>query len=271
MVQMRGTVFFQQAKAGWTEHIHFKEVSYETCAAQLDGLCNLRFPTLADDVTIQHLRLSDDEIPGDVRVVSPRAEWRLERKDIGMFGTGDQPHTCALVKIYSGHLYRRNLYMRGLPDDKTFPAGQLLRSGAWWNNVVLWVMELRSGRYAIRVQDREALPYKPISLIETQAPNIGRVHCTAHGLPIGGRCKLIRTGLGWATGVLFPYLIIDADTIQLVGGNVPISDAGPWPGKGWLHGVNLVLKDVTGANVEQVTHRMAGRPFGSPVGRRKRR
>jgi hypothetical protein len=213
------------------------------------------------------IRVSDDLIRRDSQIYqcTPQ-EARGKNPDIG---GSDIANTCLLLRIEASALIRRSLYMRGIPDDIALNGGQLSMTPAFLGAYQPWVNLLKSGPWAVRSID----PLSPSTAISNivQAAGTGIVTITTTGpgtltLPAIVTIRGVR-GAIQVNGTWNVLSIIDSFnfTIKL---NQYIST---WTGQGLVFKNQYKVTVINQVYAMRISHRISGRPFDSPRGRRRAR
>jgi len=109
---------FNQGKTGWSETWYWTGSNYDQALTNLRGLATPRKGLLGSGATIEYLRVSDVAVKGDSQVQLVQ-EWGTS----GDPPNADQPWNAVYVRCEAGPLYRRQVWLRGLPDEWIAPAG----------------------------------------------------------------------------------------------------------------------------------------------------
>lgn len=102
---------FQFGARGWSEIYYVEKSSHVAASNTFDTLMDSRRNLLGLGCSIIATRVSDVDIPGD-SLVREVALLPPSNNPVS-----DNPTNCWYTQIRSGNLYRRQLHLRGMPDD----------------------------------------------------------------------------------------------------------------------------------------------------------
>lgn len=269
MPLIRATFFFKDSGGyGWTETIHNAGADLTTVLPRALSLATTRRNMLGSTARLTFIRVSDDEVKRDSRVIQIPTGDQTAR--LGPDASSDIANTALVVRMETASpVKRRTLSMRGIPDGTVSNAGQYTPDGNFSNTFMLWESKLKTDGWSIRSRDGLQPPHNILTAV--QAPTTGVVTITTgddHDLELGK--PLLITGSRGApqiNGTWIPFAIPSLTTFQ-----IKITQLmGIYDGGGIVKKLGFVLNAITSAQVMRVSHRIAGRPFDSPVGRRRAR
>lgn len=204
MAVYKATYIFNTGRQGWTETFYLDRatrVAAYNSAAQV-GL--VRALMMGKGAVLEAIRTSDVIIPGDSDyvVVGNLGE------DVVLADNRDLPETAWLIRADSAGLYRRMVYMRGLPDDWTrwnqvtstwLPVAEFVQAfGAWSNEALNQDFKIQ----AISKVDA-AVNQKVVSNAAADGTGVTYT-ATAHGYAVNDKVKVSRlqgTGAKYANRV----------------------------------------------------------------------
>jgi hypothetical protein len=267
--QMRLTVFFQSGTYGWTETLFpgVPDGDYGAAIAAANIYCPVRQGLLAAGAgtapVIVGYRVSDDTIFRDALVQF------FQPPLAGSFsGVPETPFSCCLVRLVAGPLWRRPLYLRGIPSTIVHDDGSYNPIPTWVGQINL-LRNLLVGPPAYRVKSTVTSPPQPIVRIQSIAPPNNVTTLTPMGLvphqlivikgpsrhrnPVGLQIvgPIIVGNSFTLTGVDLPADYVYTPLLSL-GAQIKALDYHP----------------IVSVNDERITERKTGRPFGLPRGRR---
>lgn len=265
MARNRITFFFTSNRGyGWTETLYTFAPTLDIAMTQAKALLPVRVNLMGRGSFLQFIRVSDDLVKRDSQVYPVPNSDRETKSRAG--GDADIANTCCVVRIESGVLKRRTLFLRGIPDDIVLDNGIFRPTPAFTANFTLWAAVLFAGGFAIRVRSDVGAPVD-LTNVSTVGPT-GLVTITtagAHGL-VPNNVANIRGVLGatQVRGLQRVITVVDASNFQIRVNRVV---------KPYLGGGNVVLNDyslaaISNAVVVRCSHHNAGRPFDAPRGRR---
>jgi hypothetical protein len=112
------TAVFNQGKAGWSETWYCTVSNHEAALTKLKATLPLRQGLLGGGASIEYIRVSDVAIRGDSQV-QQLTNWAISTSPTG----ADEPWDGVYVRCEAGPLYRRQMFLRGIPDVWAGPAG----------------------------------------------------------------------------------------------------------------------------------------------------
>lgn len=209
------TFIFNGERQGWAETWYWTGSSSDTAMAAALAVGQARLKLLGNTLQLEAIRVSDVAILGDSFVDE---SLNNQNTGTGASGARDVVAVSVLGRATAQNLYRRQVWIRGMPDafvfyDPKTGKSQLNESAAFisaWNT---WASQLIAKAYQLRVIDKDS-PQKPITGVLV-APVTGQtaIRCPGHGYAPG---KMIRIrGAKFANG---PGETLDENGKSLVNG-----------------------------------------------------
>lgn len=268
MPLIRGTFFFEDNnKHGWSETIFTNKADLTLAVNAANSLMQFRRSCLGAGVRISYVRVSDDLEKRDSRIITvPIADGGTR---VGDPASADIANTSLIVRIEALPKVRRTLYMRGLPDNCVTDSGKFTPTPQFVFNFDNWAARLIDDGWSCRTRDGTAPLHNIVGITQVGATGVVTIQTfTPHLLELG-KPFVIRgvKGAQQVNGTWLPFAIPSGDTVTIKL-NVLI---GTWIGQGTLAKLTYVLHPITDVKVIRVSHRISGRPFDSPVGRRRAR
>lgn len=267
-------LFFGQGTYGWSETYYREEESYNACLEALDKLREKRIALLAKGASCIGSRVSDDAFQNDGQVLEPPNVPVEQVNDPNEAGV-DQPWTCLLLRLQAGPVYRRQLYIRGIPDEAVaFPfkqAENTVIGKKWWTRMRGFTSLLTTS-WRLKTMKRVGVGFNGTQLI-TVVPGVG----------LGTYVLTLTADVGVAPNSLI-HLYRNARQSQWNGNfrvietgvrTVTVYNGRANPAIGQLKGKARILDyqypQITEALVVRWTHRDTGRPFDASRGRQRAR
>lgn len=269
MPEYKCTFFFELAKYGWSETWFRQEATPDAALASSKVLAAQRASLLASPAQLSAVRISDESIQRD----SLFFEWTGNALEGGnTFGNSDIPNTAALLRIEAGSLYRRNLYLRGIPDSFVTEPNGLVLDPAWNKNFQGYRSLLINSQWHLKAIQKTPPP--PTQFITGAARGANGTWTVTlqnqlPGISNGSRIRISKTqGVPRLNGywLVYPDPLGAALIYLLNSGGI----YGNWTGGGYAALLSPSYNPVTNVIVERATHRITGRPFDEPRGQRRR-
>lgn len=283
---LRLTMFFTDGKTGWSEsHMDVKSPDLTTAVTVASNVLGpARQSLMADGPWLQYLRASYDDTFRDAQVIylppPPLDPLNPNRFTNNPFYKGQESGvawTVALCRGVGGDLYRKQIYVSGLPFIDESDINNPLNDPVFVAAFQQYRLVLTQGYgFPIWRKDIQTFPLRPITAINPGPPITLTI--PNHGVPNppapGSRGFISKAHYYSPNKIKFngPWGIA-----QVVDANTLILANFPPPGVQfqWVYGYfQLQQKDVqnyTDVIVERFTHRKRGRPFDSPRGRSRTR
>lgn len=285
---LRVTMFFTDGETGWSEgHYDLTSTSLILAVEKAQViLIPYRTQLLANGPWLKFLRASYDNVFRDSQVFfNPpptnfaangqyvnNPNWKLLSSAVDW--------TTALLRGESGDLYRKQVYISGVPYIDTADVGTPQADPVLIASFQNYTNKLILNGYGFPIWQRDTTTYPLQKVLAAVAGPIGgqwNLTINQHNFPVGAGNRVFLSQMKFVvpTGVIkghvngpFTYVVIDANTIGVLGFS-------PGPGTTFVSGIaQLNQKSVapyTNFFMERFTHRKRGRPFDSPRGRSPRR
>ncbi len=282
MALIRMNIFFAMTgtgsrSAGWSE-THYSKTAQTLAGAlvNLRALAILRSNLLGAGVTVKYFRVSDDEVFRDVGtegglnpLVGPHGPYYYAafRDD-----PSDFAYSVALVKMIGDDpIYFRTMYLSGAPDLDQDIEHPVPTSAGWNQQFALWKNELLSGKYGFKVLDRSPgnAPIAITSLVDgtfSTAP-------VNHGLNPNQFVNITRFRPGAIADARCPNgrrQVATAPTLTTFTLRNYIQFGYTPTTMGQLRKLVFRISEYKQVLISGMGSRRRGRPFGLPVGRRRR-
>lgn len=271
MATYKGTMIFNQGRAGWSESWYLQASSHQQAADKLQTVGPTRMKLLGGGASIEYWRVSDVAILGDSAIVVTN-EWALSTG----VTSADEPWDAVYVRVEAGPLYRRQMWLRGIPDEWAGPAGGF--PGGNPNNSFL------TGALDKFKAKAKAVPFQ-LRCIEKEGAGAVKTPITALAADGSGRTVMSVAVAQGAVGDEFRVREYTGPDKKLLNGVHKISAVGAGTVTVPLKFADLtdpnanaggkatpriiVYKDVTDIIPLRMAKRNTGRAFFLPVGRRK--
>lgn len=268
-VMFRATFEFKDVNEhGWSETFHSLKTTYTDTLAAAQRLALLRAQLLGVGAFLPFIRVSDDLVKRDSMVyfVDPPNDRQVDVN----FGPSDIANTALLIRLIADPLKRRPLYMRGLPDKLCSNSGTYTNFPGWTSAYNLWKKQLLADDWAMRSK----VAVSPAVLIVTvlQDPSTGIVTINTagpHGIAANGAYTITgaHTGVSSINGT-GKALSVPSASVLTINSQVRLDT---YMGGAMIGPLGYELKRLLSGGIEDFTHRITGRPFDSPRGRRSGR
>jgi hypothetical protein len=259
-------MFMSVNKYGWSESYVINRNSPSDAIGPAGDLIIARRKILAWNVELTYLRLSDVSVFRDSRVITlPPGTSKAYQPELS-----GEPWTVVLARLEGTDLYRKNIYLRGVPDDVLVAtaAGSSL-STQYDKDVKAFLAHLIKNQWGFMVRDRNpALQGQVTDVDGITAPGVLAVTTkVAHGLADGDKV-IIR-------GVKGPKAANGVHEVRVTGAGgvtkflmLGVDDTRLYVSGGVWRFYSSILKLPDSATIVRVAKRDTGRPFDSPHGRR---
>lgn len=266
MPVIRSTFFFKQLKWGWSETLFSTAGTREVALQQAKDYLPVRVRLNGFETTCEYVRISDDLIKRDSLIWAPPTEDQKSR--LITAGESDIPNTCVVIRLQADPVGRRTLSMRGIPDRIIATGGLFTPGGVWSDQFRTWRTEIVSGRWGIKVKD-QTQPQVAIDAIAFDLPTLVTTVTLAQNHTIGVG-ELVQLGGQLPTPELrglFRTIHTGANFFKI---KTPFL-VPAYTNFAWARKVVYGVATISDAVALRASHRTAGRPFDSPVGRRRGR
>lgn len=112
------STIFGQGGAGWTESWYCTASNHDQALEKLQSLGPTRAKLLGGGASIAYQRVSDVTVKGDSKIVVIK-EFAMSTG----ITAADEPWDAVYVRVEAGALYRRQMWLRGIPDEWAGSAG----------------------------------------------------------------------------------------------------------------------------------------------------
>lgn len=296
----KATLFFESGLYGWTESFwRDTNASLDNTLALATKLALKRAAISGYGVKITYIRSSDEAERGDSSIsatpiwvvgasfappaeLDPRTFYTVSPAEVA---AADQPYSAVMVRMESvpsgGNppisMKRRTMYLRGLPDVDIVNPPPFARVAKWNDAFDKWRSELtqwsfRATNRNIGAVTRNILGWS-FSPLFVSLNILNHPYVTGDLLAIRG-AKAANSGFR-PNRYVRVAAIPDVNTIQVVSENGrPIRYLAGTEASGGttaLVTTATIYPLIAHVSITGETHRTTGRPFGSPVGRRRAR
>lgn len=252
--------------AGWTENFWNNATSLGEAETRAGKLKDALLEVHGRQTVLIHTRISRISTPREVLgidhgsgAVNPSQEEAA---------VSDYPTTAYVLELRTANFLTARVWLKGCVDFVT-ASGGLFRPQDQESRLkrLYSLLKGTNAGWCLRGLNRET----PKRLV-TSMTSLGLATVPAHGYIADGRVRLrfpaesMRYGRGvWA------FRVLDNDTLAISKWNPPQNAAAfPWANPGTAQQqVFLPLESITFAEVQRISKHNVGRPFGSPIGRRK--
>lgn len=263
MPRLRLTYTFQGENFGWSESYYSTFNLIANVAGAETTLRNARRGILSNQCRITHVRISDEEVFRDVFI----KDLSADDGEGTQIAAAAMPNLGVLVQYASGVTVVKK-FIRGIPDTLSANVGRYVPNPAW-----AFAFGLYSGTLAAAAQGWAILTMdttQPLLAVTGEADAVAGVTAqitvgAGHGLVSGDR---VRISGGFGTNIVkgvFAVTVLDGTRFTVPWTKTPIVYAGGAKMQKRLQTLKLIDK----VEPMRIITRRAGRPFGSPVGRRR--
>jgi len=271
MATFQLTTVFNQGRSGWSETWYCQASTHEQAITKLKSVLPRRQGLLGGGASIEYIRVSDVAITGDSQVQHLQ-DWAISTSPTG----ADEPWDGVYVRCEAGPLYRRQMFLRGIPDAWAGPAGGFPGSppnnGEMTQAVAKWASAAKNNGFQLRCANKEGAGAVKTPITSFASGTGGRTtfvvsvdqgavgdffKISGYEGPdkklLNGRHKIIEKA-GTSYTIKLRYLDITDPTENTGGKASPIV---------------IVYKDLEEVQIIRMAKRSTGRAFFLPVGRRK--
>lgn len=274
MAVYKCTLIFNQDRNGWTETYYTIAATFAQATSYLDTMVAYRQTMLGKGSALEAYRLSDENVIGDA-LLRP-IPWTDAD---GKAGVTDTPWNSALIRLEAGSLYRRSLFLRGLPDewiqkdDVTFRDKLIPDFRSALDKFFQAITSLRP--FHLKVLKKDNVSPNGVAITTLSADPVDNYTiCTAplHECQTGQKC-LIRKFIGPDAGLLnrsWNVISVDGDAVKIslkfASMQAPLDNY-----NGKIIARNTDYVPITLARFMRFTSRKTGRAFFVSRGRRPKR
>jgi len=260
---------FGFGKQGWSETYYHQATANVDVVNFSKALAQERKRLMAYGPVLEAIRVSDDAVKGDAQLIPSNI--------VGTGSVGDMPcdkiETAWYVRLEAGFFYRRQLHLRGLPDDWTTSA-EFAGPGIWQPTPAFKAAAERfcayvvDNQWLIRVKQRGAENEDRLVTNAVRDDNdIWTITGDFADWPQFGKCIGLRD---LEVPQLYGeqrYVATAVNTIKIQ----PKIGGGAWGVGGHFRLVKIVYEDITTAALIRASNRKTGRPFFLTRGRASNR
>lgn len=265
MPNYKVNLFFAHPKGGWSE-TYYKVTSDPNFAQSAAlNLISRRGPLLAKEAVMTAWRISDDQLQRDSFL--SRQPTYVPFSYAGVEYVSDLPFTSLPLRLANGMLYWRMLYLRGIPD-LLYPheSGANPIQNAWYNKVTAMMNEL-ANQWSLKAASKDpSIPVLDVQTIINVVAGVEMTTTLAHNLAVGDTVQVYGMRNNF-TGRHQVLTIINATTVVVRGVATNVTE---YQGLGKLKKIVFIYPLINTTTYGEFTHRIVGRPFGQPRGRRAR-
>lgn len=278
---MKATFFFHDlnSNAGWSEsHYRVPPASHSAVLHHADLLAEKRAKLLGANVKLHYVRVSDDSLTRDSLVsegptiVNASEEGQPPVYDLTYVGKpADFPWVALLCRAESGFLYRKSIYLRGMPDVWTHaPSGKMVEE--YWKNKFNQYKNALRNNWAFKAlsKDPSIAPQKAITNVAVSGFNCV-VSCPSHGFAVGDKIRIagvkfttIATGLK-INGVWQIGSVPDGNSFTIIGGPPSIA----YLSGGTAQKRVYDIQPYDEISMQRFIKKSTGKPFFLPTGKRR--
>jgi hypothetical protein len=266
MPVIRVTVFFKQEEAGWTETYFLDRLTLDAATSSCIELCNRRADMLTGNSNLVAFRTSIEGVNRDARLVF------FDLPKNGAYGLSHPPFVCVDVRMEAGTLYRRTLYLRGIP--KKITTGTQFNASPDWQAAyqawkALFGLQAPAG-WSIYAHDPAAPSVDIITVLPVPGEPLQKsISCpltqSLAPFPDAGGRVVINAPRG--TDVRGSVVVVQKINITTMIVKFPKVKLG-----GWVPGMRMkvdrkALQIIDAVRNEGINHRDTGRPFDLHHGR----
>lgn len=265
-------LFFTAANQGWSETYYKNATNYTECLVQTNLLVAARQACLCRSADLAYARITDEDNLRDSFLFRPAG---IRGGDLQV--KIDQSFTAVKIKMRVANQYWRQLYLRGIPDDVSQPdIGDSPTNVPAFDTALTQFMQFirqPAAPWALKVIDK-ANPM--IGVLDAETPSVNRMRITtptSHGLSVGQYVKIynLRSVLKASNPPRPPGVLQVKNVPDLVNFDVQFSlpTGFIYSGTAKMRKILADYPAITTTDFDGITHRIVGRPFDLPVGRRR--
>lgn len=269
MADFKVQFLFSLGRYGWSETYYCTTSNHTETEKKARELARIRAEGLAESVYIEAIRISDEDIKGDALLVPVQ----LGRRTAATSGKPpDVPQTSWYMRIQSANLYRRQLHIRGIPDEWTEAVTDFVTAGSAWapaDSLLKFATKygayLVANEWKMKVNERGAgnEPRQIANAVRNPESGVWTITAAVADWPVTGKCRVSRLpGLEALWGIQ-KYTATAANTIRIA----PSLNAGEWFNGGEITLQKNIYVDIDSAVLQRVSNRKTGRPFFLTRGR----
>lgn len=264
------SIMFQLGNTGWSE-THYRNDSLAGFNMQTfsNTLFQKRRAMLSPQVKIVAIRVSDLANPRQVKVLP--LNWSGSYAQ-GFSGLGpndsDFSFVSVMAKMGTADGFRRNVYLRGVPDIVTDSNYRIVTTNPWKDFFNQWATWITSGNFscwAVSPADNPPSVIEDITVVNKKI-RIDANWTTAFDGQVVRISKLVSSP---PLNGVWRIKKIDDSTADLIGSDTALT-AIPFDYGGEVRGMVHSLHTITSCEQAKITEHKAGRPFDMPRSRRRK-
>lgn len=266
-MQIRAQFFFKDLNGfGWSEALDSTLQNMTAVFNKAVALIPLRVQMLGTTSYLQYVRVSDQLVKRDSLIASiTYGDGR--NTDTSVAGSASA-NLALLLRLTASDTSRRLMYIKGFPDNCESDSGVYTPTVKFRAAISNWKDSVLDGSWAVRSKD-DALNPPHLITAATQDNVTGNVTITtadAHGFSIDKPIAI--AGVKGATQLNGRWSIqaITSPTAFRLHLTAIID---PYVQAGTARLLGFAINPILTMQLLRVTHRIAGRPFDSPRGRRR--
>lgn len=273
-------VFMEANGVGWSDLFYSVGATVLTPQNRVNAYVAVRLGLLATNAEVTATRISDDDVQGDSDLVIPETE-RVGGKLAGLATEADYGFAAMLLRLQSGLMYRRPLYISGFPDWVTRPEGNdgLRAAAVFQKNMGAFNALLANGGYFIKALQKGAGNQR-VNIVGVGRVGVADDHAiitTDNPIPgvlVNNNIKIYNVGPIQGSGVFVGKTLNGTYRVTAIVGNAytldfTTQDISPWSRHGTTKKAVTIFTDINKSTFVRITHRKRGRPFGAAVGKSK--
>jgi hypothetical protein len=253
-----------------------------TAQVNANNYMEIRAQLCGQGFQLQNSRVSMDDVSGDSLLAEPPIfpASRVYNQDFVLSpGQADVSWNTLLVRMASGSLYRKSMYLSGIPDSVTMAGNIPVRESdtlytasnvtAFNKAYRAWQLEIIGGNWAIKSisKDPTTAPVKAVTSFNGLA---SLVNCPGHGFAINDSirisgCKTITAGAGKLNGIWSVASVPTSDTFTIKGWDETLLFNMNNTGKAQKR--VYVLNNINSTNTVRLANHKRGGRSGLPLGR----
>lgn len=267
--------FFKQGELGWSETYYAVKENTRAALDSAKTVMPFRVGLLGGIGGAENPRLAEIRV-SDVAIERDSLTYNVPPAD-GSFSAGPRGaalvHSALLIDALATDRYRRSLMLRGFRQDLIGPGGVYTPQPGFVLNFNAFATKLKTEQWGILAITKPDAPLTFASF-DLTAPNNIQIFCGGDAPPpvLVNQSVRISASPG-VKGLRGNYIVVAVDgpgrTFRIQKTVTQISGVLRGLGK-WYVRVPAVFT-FTDIDIDRLTHRITGRPFDLPVGRRRRR
>jgi len=192
MADFQVTFIFNAERQGWSEIFYWTGSSHTDALAAALPVGTARLALLGSTHQLEAIRISDVDILGDSL---PDVSLNNQNIDTSAARAHDVPSVAVLGRASAENLYRRQIWVRGMPDkfiefDPKTGKTLLKQTAAFTAAWDTWSSSLIQKGFELRVNNK-ATPIQVITgVLVSQGDGLTAIRCPAHGYKAGDMVRI---------------------------------------------------------------------------------